>query len=150
MCGHEKTYQANFCHQLLQDGVTVQSVHREHRVGAGPVDVVLFARHSADGCVQGDRPAIAFEFKGGAYNTRNALHDEIDADGHCSDIDKLACCHKLGIESWFVCIDVAELGIALSFKARERVALRCAAQGINFAYFAQGEDRCLIQQRWQY
>ena len=58
------------------------------------------------------------EFKGGAYNTRTALRDTIDADGYCKDIGELVPLRQRGIECWFVCIDVVELGISLSSGAR--------------------------------
>lgn len=144
ICGHEATLQANFMHQLLLDGLPCKSVAREYSIGGKPVDLVLSAERHDGAWGEGDAVIVAFEFKGGAYNVRNALRDEIDPDGYCSDMDKLVALRRRGIECWFVCVDMAELGIALSPAARQRVAAQCARRGIHFAYHAQDQDQCLI------
>jgi hypothetical protein len=144
VCGHEATLHANFMHQLLRAGVPGPCIEREHPIGGKRVDLVVLAEcHNRIWSVS-DEVAMAFEFKGGAYNVRNALSDEIDADGYCADLDKLAPFAVLGVECWFVCTDMAELGIALSPAATMRIAAQCARRKINFAYHAQGESYCLI------
>jgi hypothetical protein len=144
VCGHENTFHANFMHQLLLSGLPAKSVAREYKSGAQRVDIALFADRGDNGWRAQEDLRIAIEFKGGAYNTRNALRDTIDADGYCDDIGKLATLKQKGIECWFVCIDVVELGISLSMGARGRVAHQCASHGIHFAYYAQGESSFLI------
>lgn len=144
VCGHEATLHANFMHQLLRAGVPGPCIEREHPIGGKRVDLVVSAVCHHGTWSASDEVAIAFEFKGGAYNVRNALSDEIDADGYCADLDKLAPLAALGVECWFVCIDMAELGIALSSAATLRVAAQCARRKIHFAYQAQGDAHCLI------
>lgn len=144
VCGHEKTFHAAFCHQLLLAKCPKNGFAREYRLGKSPVDVVLFASQSNGSWSVSEHPMTAIEFKGGAYGTRNALQDTIDVNGHCADLDKLMPYQKLGIECWFVCIDVLELGISLSESARRRVSDQCAERGIRFAYYAQGESHFLI------
>lgn len=144
VCGHENTFHANFMHQLLVSGLPAESVAREYKFGTQRVDIALFADHGGGSWRTQEDLRIAIEFKGGAYNTRNALRDTIDADGYCDDIGKLVPLRKRGIECWFVCIDVIELGISLSLGARGRVARQCASHGIHFAYYAQGESSFLI------
>ena len=144
VCGHEATLHANFMHHLLADGAPCEAVMREYRIGGKRIDLVLSAVQHDGAWTPCASPTMAFEFKGGAYNTRNALHDVIDADGHCPDLDKLAALRSEGLECWFVCSDMAELGIALSPWAQLQVAKQCARRGIHFAYHAQGQDRLLI------
>lgn len=144
VCGHEATLHANFMHHLLADGAPYTALMREHRMGGRRIDLVLSAvRHDGTwtACAS---PTTAFEFKGGAYGTRNALRDVIDADGYCPDLDRLVALRDEGLECWFVCSDMAELGISLSPGVQLQVATQCARRGIHFAYHAQGNDRCLI------
>lgn len=144
VCGHENTFHANFMHHLLVSGLPAKCVAREYKSGAQRVDIALFADRSENRWHAQEDLRSAIEFKGGAYNTRNALRDTIDADGYCDDIGKLVPLRQRGIECWFVCIDVIELGISLSLGARGRVARQCASHGIHFAYYAQGESSFLI------
>lgn len=144
VCGHEATLHANFMHQLLLDGVPSSCIEREHPVDGKRIDLVLSATRCDKAWAASEHVTAAFEFKGGAYNARNALYDEIDADGYCSDLDKLAPLARRGIECWFVCTDMVELGIALSPAARRRVADQCTRRGIHFAYHAQGQTSCTI------
>lgn len=144
VCGHEATLHANFMHQLLLDGVPSGCIEREHAFDGKRVDLVLSATRRDGTWVDAGEVLVAFEFKGGAYNTRNALCDEINAEGYCSDLDKLASLRRRGIECWFVCTDMAELGVALSDAARLRVAAQCARRGIHFAYHAQDRSECTI------
>lgn len=144
VCGHEKTLHANFMHQLLDDGVPRGCVEREHRAGTKRIDLVVRAEQHGGRWLASDAVTIAFEFKGGAYNVRNALRGTIDADGYCADMPRLAALRARGIEAWFVCVDMVQLGLALSQRQRLRVAAQCARHGVHFAYYAQGDDRCLI------
>lgn len=144
VCGYENTFHANFCHHLLTDGLAKEGFAREYRLNGLPVDVVLFAEPDNGAWIMHDRPRVAIEFKGGAYGNRNALRDTIDADGHCDDLDKMLPYRKVGMECWFVCVDVAELGISLSERARQRVVANCVRLGINFAYHAQDEAAFLL------
>lgn len=147
VCGYENTFHANFCHQLLVRGLPKTSFAREYRLNELRdewTDIVLFAELSTAGWTVCNKPRVAIEFKGGAYGECNALHKTIDADGNCTDLDKLLRYRKEGLECWFVCVDVAELGISLSERARQRVAANCAKRGINFAYHAQDEAAFLL------
>jgi hypothetical protein len=144
VCGHEKTLHANFMHQLLMDGVPRDRIAREHAAEDGWVDLVVHAERTGDRWFARDAAAMAFEFKGGAYNVRNALHDTINAEGYCADMDKLAALRRQGIEAWFVCVDMAELGLALSPRQQQRVADQCTRRSVHFAYHAQGADYCII------
>jgi len=144
VCGHEATLHANFMHHLLNAGVPCPAVIREYRIGAQRIDLVVSAAKHDGGWAATASPTMAFEFKGGAWNVRNALRDEIGVDGYCRDIDKLAALRGKGLECWFVCSDMQELGIALSPRAQQQVAAQCGRRGIHFAYHAQGQDCFLI------
>lgn len=152
VCGYENTFHAIFCHQLWLSGHPIKSYAREYKLDPQNnerTDVVIFADQSATGWAEPVKPRLAIEFKGGAHRKNNALRalrKEIDADGHCKDLEKLLPHRKLGIECWFICIDMIELGIALSVGARQRMAARCMQYGINFAYHAQGEPTFLLCQ----
>jgi hypothetical protein len=147
VCGHENTFHAIFCHQLWLSGHSIKSYAREYKLDPRNnerTDLVFFADQTATGWTEPAKPRLAIEFKGGAHNRSNALRGAIDADGYCTDLGKLLPHRKSGIECWFICIDMIELGIALSLGARRRLAERCAQYGINLAYHAQGEPTFLL------
>jgi len=144
ICGHEATFQASLAHHLALAGVPVSSIHRELSLGDGPIDVVVKPVDKSMYWDGGTRSAVAIEIKGGAYGSRNALSDVIDADGYCADIGKLEKLAKTGVECWFICIDVEELGISLSVPARRRVAAQCGQRNLRFAYYAQGESNFYV------
>jgi hypothetical protein len=149
LCGHEKNLHSAFCHQLLLSGIPKTGFAQEYRLNpmsSRRTDVVLFEESGNASFPASIKPRIAMEFKGGAYGTRNALHDTIGADGRCADLDKLLPHRMQGIECWFICVDAIELGISLSPVARKRLAARCSQLGINFAYHAQNEPTFLFCQ----
>lgn len=141
ICGSEDTLHALFSHHLIMSGVDHRTVCREYRLNKSPVDIVIFDKAPNDEGV----PKVAIEFKGGAYGTRNALFDTIDTIGHCRDLDKLQPFADAGMACWFICVDMAELGIALNDAARRKVAEQCRKRGICFAYFCHGEDQYLLE-----
>lgn len=134
-CGSEKTLHALFCHHLVKHGRDPKTISREFRLQDSPVDVVISGT---------DGSRMAIEFKGGAYGNRNALFDTVDREGHCKDLDKLEPFAKAGMECWFICVDMAELGVALGESARLQAAAQCRRRNINFAYYCHGESRFLI------
>ena len=76
--GAEKTYHALFTHHLFAAGVPLGAVGREVGLnGRAKVDVVLFDPAARGDFARTDLARVAIEFKGGAYNTRNALRDEV-------------------------------------------------------------------------
>lgn len=141
----EKTFHALFCHHLVTAGVPLRSVAREARHDSAPVDVLVYGE-AAGGAFSDhpDKVLAAFEFKGGAYGNRNALSDTIDFDGFCTDMDKLALFRARQVAAWFICIDQADLGVALGPDLRRATARQCAARGLGFAYFCQGERTFLL------
>lgn len=143
--GSEKTFHALYYHHLLKGGYKPRQVAREYRLRKSPVDIVLFDT-KAKGNFQAEHKLAraAIEFKGGAYGNRNALHDTINLTGHCSDIDKLRPFRNDGLECWFVCIDLAELGVSLDQKSRAQVANQCKKYDINFAYYCTAEEKYMI------
>jgi len=143
--GSEKTLHALYYHHLLKGGFKPSQIAREYRLGKSPVDIVLFDS-KAKGNFREESSLVrtAIEFKGGAYGNRNALYDTISVAGYCSDLDKLRPFRADGLECWFVCVDLAELGISLNQKSREQVATQCKKYGVNFAYYCTGEDKGMI------
>lgn len=141
-CGKEDVIHAIIHHQLMKSGISPQRIAREQPISGNRVDIVMFG----DG-VHGDfattqhKPLAAIEVKGGAYGNRNALADEIDASGYCNDMAKLKVDAKSGIECWFLCVDMSELGRAVSPLKIELVSEQCAAHNLSFAYYCQGEQR---------
>lgn len=138
-CGSEKSLHALYCHHLLENGVNPRLISREYPLGKLRIDVVLRSKTSAS-----DKPRVALEFKGGAYGNRNALADTIDREGHCPDLDKLRPLADAGVECWFVCVDMRELGVALGEVARAAVSRQAAARGIRFAYYCQGDAHFMV------
>lgn len=140
-CGREDVIQAIIYHQMLKAGISPQRVAREQTIGKNRVDIVLFGEE-----VKGDfattqcKPIAAIEVKGGAYGDRNALKDEIDSTGFCKDMTKLKVDAGRGIECWFLCVDMPELGRAISPLKVGFVSEQCAAQGLSFAYYCQGDE----------
>jgi hypothetical protein len=144
ICGHEANLQANFMHQLISHGAPIASITREYHSGHKQIDLVLSALEQNGKWMTCNDPAVAFEFKGGAYGTRNALYDVIDSSGCCTDLKKLSELRNKGLECWFVCCDMAALGIALTSDTKRRLAGQCKRLGIHFAYHAQDQDHYLI------
>jgi hypothetical protein len=138
-CGTEKSLHALYCHHLLENGVNPRLISREYTLGKLRIDVVLL-----DEATTAAKPRVALEFKGGAYGNRNALVDTISQDGHCPDLDKLRPLAAAGVECWFVCVDMRELGVALDEAARAAVSRQATAQGIRFAYYCQGDAHFMV------
>lgn len=138
-CGTEKSLHALYCHHLLVNGVNPRLISREYPLGKLRIDIVLHGDKSAS-----DKPRVALEFKGGAYGNRNALADTIDWEGHCPDLEKLFPLADAGVECWFVCVDMRELGVALNEAARAAVGRQASARGIRFAYYCQGDAHFMV------
>lgn len=138
-CGHEAVVQAIFHYRLSQSAAPGTRVVREFALSGGKTDVVVLGPHgrSADKAML--VPRIAIEVKGGAYGDRNALRDRINAAGYCDDMAKLKSEATKGVECWFVCLDMPELGRAVGPVKAGLIAERCAAHGLHFAYHCQGE-----------
>lgn len=140
-CGKEDVIHAIIYHQLIESGLSPLQVAREQPISSNRIDIAVF-----DENVQGKfygthlTPKLALEVKGGAYGDRNALHDEITYDGYCKDMEKLEKEVNQGISSWFVCVDMPELGRAVNKQLLQKTHAQCAQRNISFAYFCQGED----------
>lgn len=145
-CGREDVIHAILHYQLTRSGVSSWRIAREQNLPvAGKVDVVLYGDDATgDFAATTAKPLAAIEVKGGAYGNRNALNDEIDASGFCADMTKLQADARQGIECWFVCVDMPELGRAVSALKAQLVSERCTAHGLCFAYFCQGESYYLV------
>ena len=108
-CGKEDVIHAIIYHHLLESGMSSNQVAREQPISKNRIDLVIFDQE-----FQGQYnktnilPKIAIEVKGGAYGNRNALKDTIKPDGYCEDMEKLE--KDKGIEAWFICVDMPELG----------------------------------------
>ena len=148
--GAEDTIHAQLYHRLLLHGYSSKDVAREWRSDGHPYDVAVFAGGDGQFKTTSARPSAVFEVKGGAYNTRNALHDRITYDGYCDDHAYLAALPADIGERWFVCVDMRELGRAV--RASGQRGSRCIAdiaqqssdRGISTAYFCQGENRFYV------
>ena len=140
-CGKEDVIHAIIYHHLLESGLFPSQVAREQPVSTNRIDVVVF-----DEQVQGQfkntylLPRVAIEVKGGAYGNRNALNDEISSDGYCKDMDKLEKEVANGIASWFICVDMPELGRAVTREGVNKIHSQCKKRKISFAYYCQGEE----------
>ncbi|MDP2834327.1 MAG: hypothetical protein Q8Q28_13730 [Pseudomonadota bacterium] len=139
-CGKEDVLHALLYHRLLGAGYTHTRMAREQALSNNRVDLVLFGDDMA-GAFTGTskKPLVAIEVKGGAYGNRNALKDTIDASGYCADMAKLKPEAARGIEAWFVCVDMPELGRAVSPARLGLISEQCTAHGLAFAYYCQGE-----------
>jgi hypothetical protein len=140
-CGKEDVIHAIIHHQLVKSGVPPQRIAREQALSGNRVDVALYGQDvNGDFATTQRKPLAAIEVKGGAYGYRNALKGEIDATGYCKDMAKLKAEATKGVECWFVCVDMPELGRAVFPLKVELVSERCAAHGVSFAYYCQGES----------
>lgn len=139
-CGKEDVIHAIIYHHLLESGLSSTQVAREQPVSKNRIDVVVF-----DQQIQGQYnktnilPKIAIEVKGGAYGNRNALKDTIKPDGYCDDMEKLEKEIDKGIEAWFICVDMPELGRSIDDFLIKKIHHQCKKRNISFAYFCQGE-----------
>jgi hypothetical protein len=141
-CGKEDVLHAVIYHQLKKAGHPHTSIAREHALSGNRVDIMLHGDSIAgDFSTTQKKPLALIEVKGGAYGNRNALKDEIDANGYCADMPKLKPEAAKGIEAWFFCVDMPELGRAVSPLKMELVSEQCSAHGLAFAYYCQGEDK---------
>lgn len=140
-CGREDVIHAIIHYQLTQAGIAPVRIAREYN----KCDVVVFDNNVNGNFSTTDcKPLVAIEVKGGAYNSRNALTDQINQFGYCSDMAKMKPWAAKGIECWFICVDMPELGRAVSDKKAELVAEQCQAHGLSFAYYCQGEGHCYV------
>lgn len=141
-CGREDVIHAIIHHRLVRSGISPLRIAREQSLEATDrVDVVLYGddvrgNFAASKSVT---PLAAIEVKGGAYGHRNALRAELDATGFCKDMTKLQAAALRGVECWFICVDMPELGRAVSALKAQLVSERCSAHGLCFAYHCQGE-----------
>jgi hypothetical protein len=139
-CGKEDVIHAIIHHQLVKSGIPPQRIAREQALSGNRVDVALYGQEvNGDFATTQRKPLAAIEVKGGAYGYRNALKDEIDASGYCKDMAKLRDEVAKGVECWFLCVDMPELGRAVSPLKLGLVSEQCAAHGLSFAYYCQGE-----------
>tara|TARA_R110002050_G_scaffold76459_5_gene163234 strand:+ start:10461 stop:11231 length:771 start_codon:yes stop_codon:yes gene_type:complete len=140
-CGKEDVLHALIYYHIVQTEVPSIQVEREHSIANKKIDLVVF-----DGSINGQfygtniKPKCFIEVKGGAYGYRNALAVEISFDGYCTDMDKLKQEAKDGTEAWFICVDMPELGRALSPGLVQKVHNQCRIRNISFAYYCQGEN----------
>jgi len=140
-CGKEDVLHAIIYHQLKQAGHPHTRIAREQALASNRVDIVLHGNGIAGNFTNTQQQALAaIEVKGGAYATRNALKVEIDANGYCTDMAKLKPEAAKGIESWFVCVDMPELGRAMTPTKVQQVSAQCTQHGLSFAYYCQGEE----------
>jgi len=144
-CGKEDVLHAVIYHQLKKAGHSHTRIAREQALASNRVDIVLHGNNVAgDFSAMQKKPLAAIEVKGGAYATRNALKVEIDTSGYCADMAKLKPEAAKGIESWFICVDMPELGRAISPAKMQLVSEQCTLHGLNFAYYCQGEDQFYV------
>lgn len=144
-CGKEDVLHAVIYHQLRKAGHPHTRIAREQSLAGNRVDIVLHGNSVAgDFATTQKKPLAAIEVKGGAYGTRNALRDEIDASGYCADMAKLKPEAAKGVESWFICVDMPVLGRAVSPLKVDLVSEQCSAHGLSFAYYCQGEDQYYV------
>ena len=149
-CGKEDVIHAVIYHQLLKAGVSPLRIAREQALSGNRVDVVLFGDQvCGDFATTTEAPLAAIEVKGGAYGNRNALKDQIEPDGYCKDMAKLKPEAERGIECWFLCVDMPELGRAVSPQKAGQMSEHCAAHGLSFAYYCQGEERFYVSRPGQ-
>lgn len=135
--GAEANYQAMLASELERE--FPGRVRRERRLASK-------GRSGVDVTVLDDSGAVeyAFELKGGAYNSRNALQDVFGPTGNCKDIQKLA---KLSIapeKRWLVAVDAIELGRSLGYRQQINAVHAAAPYRVGFAYFGHGDDSFLI------
>ena len=79
--GAEKTYHALFTHHLFAAGAPLGTVGWEVALnGRARVDVVLFDPAARGDFACTDLARVAIEFKGGAYDDRNAMRDTVRLD----------------------------------------------------------------------
>jgi len=140
-CGKEDVIHAIIYHHLLGSGMLATQVAREQPVSTNRIDVGVLDRQIRGRFINTELlPGLVVEVKGGAYGDRNALNDEIAADGYCKDMEKLEKEVAKGIESWFVCVDMPELGRAVTREGVNKIYGQCKKRKISFAYFCQGEE----------
>lgn len=144
-CGKEDVIHAIIHHQLMKSGISPQRIAREQTTSGNRVDIVIFGEGvNGDFATTQHTALAAIEVKGGAYGYRNALANEINASGYCNDMAKLKVDAQSGIECWFLCVDMSELGRAVSPLKIELVSEQCAAHNLSFAYYCQGEQRFYV------
>ena len=138
-CGKEDVLHAIIYRQLILSGLSPLQIAREQPISSSRIDVVVFDKSIAGQFHKTSvLPRLAIEVKGGAYGDRNALNDEICSDGYCKDMEKLEKEVSNGLDSWFICVDMPELGRAVNEGLIRKIHKQCAKRKISFAYFCQG------------
>lgn len=144
--GAEKTYHALFTHHLFAAGAPLGAVGREVGLnGRAKVDVVLFDPAARGDFARTDLARLAIEFKGGAYNVRNALRDTVRPGRPIDDLEKLAALPGKSLQRWFLCIDLPSLGRALTAEGVASVAEAAAVKGLHFAYYCAGDPTFFLR-----
>lgn len=143
-CGHEAVIQAILHYRLNESAAPGTRIVREYALSGGKADVVVLGPSAGKAGGSTLVPRIAIEVKGGANAHRNALKVNIRSTGFCDDMAKLRPEAAKGVECWFVCLDMPELGRAVGPLLAELIAEQCVAHGLNFAYHCQGEAFWLI------
>jgi len=140
-CGKEDVIHAITYRSFIDSGVLSSQIAREQPISSSRLDIVVFDKKIKGQFYKASAlPEMVIEVKGGAYGNRNALHDEISSNGYCTDMDKLEKEAERGIESWFICIDMSELGRAIDPTRLTDIQTQCKNRNISFAYYCQGED----------
>jgi hypothetical protein len=139
--GSEANLQCALASALVSGGIDAADIELEMRRPnmAGNIDLAIKRPGEF-------LPKVAVELKGGAYSHRNALVEEIDPSGYCSDLQKLASLSEQGVETWFVCVDMVALGRAIVPQCVPNIWEHCRRHGHNFAYFSQDEKTCQVGQ----
>ncbi|WP_275096190.1 hypothetical protein [Sedimenticola hydrogenitrophicus] len=135
--GSEANYQAALAVELERH--FPGRVRRERRLqatGRGGVDVVVID--------QDGNPEFAFELKGGAYNSRNALQDVFSSTGNCSDMQRLAKIDLYPDKRWLVAVDAVELCRSLPYQQQLKAAEAAASAGVSFAYYGHRDESYLL------
>jgi len=144
-CGKEDVLHAVIYHELKKAGHSHTRIAREQPLANNRVDIVLYGNSvTGDFATTQMKPVAAIEVKGGAYGNRNALTDTIDLSGYCADMTKLKPEATKGIESWFICVDMPELGRAISPAKAQLVSEQCTLHGLAFAYYCQGDEQFYV------
>lgn len=150
-CGTENVIHCIFYYNLVEFGVLPTQIARQFSIKYKNknkyFDLAVFDT-MIDGHFSGTKtkPKLIIEFKGGAKGRTNALKKAFNKKGLCSEIEKLEDTAKEGIQSWFICVDMPQLGGSVNYDLISRVQSQCRKRNICFAYYCQGEQFFIFSQ----
>lgn len=128
--GSEQTYRMLLVESLIDAGIQRDRIIAEYPAKCGGlIDLAIL-------CRDGTEVEHLFEIKGGAYNVRHALHDELNYEKlEKQDFRKLRNTGSEMTKRWFIALDLSMLGGVVESEKLKEVGSLCESHDVCFVYY---------------